>query len=258
MKGAYSRRIHCIPSFGTMTITNRFLNGAVLAGTALTLGLLSTAPAQAFTFADKYHVTVGAGDINKSFTAVFDGNVEGQNVSGLSAEAVFTFLGFAPSGGNTNANFSVALKNTSSGGITSRVSVLGFDVDPNLIAASTSGFFPGAVLKSKFPNQFGPIEVCFKGGQTNNCQGGTGTGLFNGETGTFNPVLTFVGSVDSFTLSNFGVRYQSISGNGFNGASGTGRGKVPTPALLPGLLALGAGVWRKRKGEQAAEAKAEV
>ncbi|MBL1178980.1 PTPA-CTERM sorting domain-containing protein [Pantanalinema sp. GBBB05] len=33
---------------------------------------------------------------------------------------------------------------------------------------------------------------------------------------------------------------------------------VPTPALLPGLIAMGAGVWRKRKAEQAAEAEAEA
>ncbi|MBD2033736.1 cistern family PEP-CTERM protein [Leptolyngbya sp. FACHB-321] len=248
-----------------MTKTNSFLKGAALTGAALTLGLLSTGPVHAFTFAPgKTSVIVEASDINKSFTVEFDGNVERQNVTGLTAEAIFTFLGFTTSGSNTNANFSVNLTNTSSGnpnnpsGIFSRVSALGFDVGPNLIAASTTGFFPGAVRNSAFPNQFGDIEVCFKGGQTNNCQGGTGTGLFNGQTDTFNPVLTFAGSVTSFTLSNFGVRYQSIDGNGFNDDSGTGRGKVPTPALLPGLLALGAGVWRKRKGEQSAEAKAEV
>lgn len=51
-----------------------------------------------------------------------------------------------------------------------------------------------------------------------------------------------------------GAHLQSLTG----GQSGFAAGKIPTPALLPGLIALGAGVWRKRKGEQAAEAKAEV
>jgi len=43
-----------------------------------------------------------------------------------------------------------------------------------------------------------------------------------------------------------------------DGRSGFAVGKVPTPALLPGLIALGASVLRKRKGEQMAEANAEV
>ncbi|MBD2072704.1 cistern family PEP-CTERM protein [Phormidium sp. FACHB-592] len=247
-----------------MTKTNSFLKGAALTGAALTLGLLSTAPVHAFTFAPgKTSVTVEASDINKSFTVEFDGNVERQNVTRLTAEAIFTFLGFTTVGSNTEAKFDVSLKNTSSGGITSRVSALGFNVSQALLGVGNadgdgntrvSGLFSNDRTGS-FPNNFGDINVCFTEGNT--CQGGSNGGVTTGNTGLFTPILAFTGSVDSFTLSNFGVRYQSIGGTNL-GDSGTGRGQVPTPALLPGLLALGAGAWRKRKGEQAAQAKAEV
>ncbi len=248
-------------------MTKTFLKAAVLGGTALALGLLSTAPAHAFTFTNQNNdIVITASDAGQSFTTLFDGNVNGNNVIGLTAQAVFKFLGFTSVGSGSNtkteAAFQIDLTNTSSNGITSRISALGFDVSPSLLGVGSSGGSGNTRVSGifnndragSFPNGFGDIDVCFTNGNT--CQGGSNGGVSNG-TGQFSPILAFSGTVGSFTLSNFGVRYQSVTGTDL-GNSGTGRGKVPTPALLPGLIALGASVLRKRKGEQMAEANAEV
>ncbi|MBE9140720.1 PTPA-CTERM sorting domain-containing protein [Nodosilinea sp. LEGE 07088] len=59
--------------------------------------------------------------------------------------------------------------------------------------------------------------------------------------------LNFNGPISEVTLSNFGVRYQSITGTSL-GTSGTGKGTpIPTPALLPGLVGLGVAALRKRR-----------
>jgi len=82
-----------------------------------------------------------------------------------------------------------------------------------------------------------------------------------GQTGSGTFTLSFAQPVTSATLSDFFLRYQSISGAGFNGASGTGSGtvntstssggtSVPEPGML-GLMAmtllLGAGAHRRRR-----------
>ncbi|MBD2778725.1 cistern family PEP-CTERM protein [Iningainema tapete] len=221
-----------------------------------------TPAASAFTFsASGDSVTIGANDINQSFDIIFDGNSDTKNVNGLSSKATFKFLGFTQLSGKTEAKFDITLFNTSSGGITSRTSALGFNVDkPLLGVGSTGGSSSGNTRVSgifgndrsgSFPNQFGNVDVCFTDG--NNCQGGSNGGVTTGNFGVFSPILAFNGSVNSFTLSNLGVRYQSINGNGFNGASGTGKGlyqappappepkKVPEPGTIAalGLFAVG-------------------
>jgi len=76
--------------------------------------------------------------------------------------------------------------------------------------------------------------------------------VFTGQSGSFTPILAFAGIQNQVTLSNFGVRYQDITGTSL-GTSGTGRGTpVPTPALLPGLIGLGVAAVRKAKAEQSA------
>ncbi|OYD99413.1 hypothetical protein CDG77_01750 [Nostoc sp. 'Peltigera membranacea cyanobiont' 213] len=159
------------------------------------------------------------------------------------------------------ANFDVALDNTSSNGINSRTSGLGFNVYSDLLSTnkldlasgktSSSGLFSNAVLNGNFPNQFGDIDVCFTDGNT--CQGGQNGGVRT-EDGLqkFSFSLAFNKPVDSFALGNFGVRYQSIEGTNL-GTSGTGQGKYykskePSPRRVPepgtsgalGLFAVGA------------------
>jgi hypothetical protein len=220
------------------------------------LSILSASQAEA--------VTIGGAGVqaNQFFFVNYDGNVNQAAVDGLSAQAKFVFLGFTNTASKTTATFDIELQNTSGGGITSRVSALGFNVDPNITGGSVtntpgSSFtnpFTGVVLNSAFPNQFGNIDICFKGGQLNNCQGGTSAGVLTGQTGAFRASLDFLPGLTAFNLDNFGVRYQSIDGNGFYGASGTGTGtpqNVPEPlTFLATGLALGFGELLRRQSKK--------
>lgn len=231
-----------------------------------TIGLCSVllaAPASAFTF-NNGSVGIGVSDIGKSFQVAFDGSVDRTPIPGLSSLATITFLGFQAAGSNTLANLQISLANTSS--VVSRTSALGFNTSPSVTSASVAsgGLFSNTVLNGSLPNGFGSIGVCFTNGNT--CQGGRNGGVFNGNTGTFSPTLAFSGSVNSFTLSNFGVRYQSIAGVS-QGTSGTGSGtplpppppppppptqKVPEPGFVGALALTGVAVLRYRKRRQVA------
>lgn len=208
--------------------------------------------ASAFSFVNNT-VGVSTEDLNKSFTVKFDGNVSTQTVSGLTSAATFKFLGFAPTSSTTTtgkgktlvtttvvqtiAQFEVMLKNTSSGAIGSRVSGLGFNTDKEEAAASSSGLFTKGHLNGAFPNQFGNVDVCYNDGNT--CQGGQNGGVNNNQSlpgtfqqGSFLASLTLNGSVNSFSMSNLGVRYQSISGTSL-GTSGTGKSVLFIPPITP-------------------------
>jgi hypothetical protein len=108
-------------------------------------------------------------------------------------------------------------------------------------------------LSSTYPNGIGSVDVCFKDASTGSCAGGGGGGLDIGQTGSGTFALGFSSPVSSLTLSDFYVRYQSISGvPGISSASGAGTlssttsssstsGGTPVPE--PGMLGLfGAGV----------------
>jgi len=199
-------------------------------------------------------VTVTAADVGQSFTVDYNGFVNGGTVvNGLTSSAVMTVVGVS----STSITLSVAITNTSSSPITgSRVSVFGFDTNPNVISAAATGFFTGTVVKSglQLPSGFGSIEMCVKNGQLNNCSGGGGTGISLGQSGTTNLTLNFTSiGASGVTFSNFGVRYQSITGAG-NVSSAVGRGTpqtppIPEPASLAvfglGALMVGAAL-RKR------------
>ncbi len=192
--------------------------------------------------------------VGDSFTVDFDGNVAGQNLPGLTAEAVFTVTAFTSS----SISFKIDLTNTTSDPLDSRVSSLGFDTTPDITGASASGIFNFAVLGSSYPNGFGSIEACFNDAQANTCNGGGGGGVNKGSTGTFNIVLDFNGPITQFSFDKFGVRYQSITGTTL-GTSGTGTGTVntdPTPAPEPTTMVLlgtglvGAALARRRARQQ--------
>jgi hypothetical protein len=205
-------------------------------------------------------VGIDAMDIGKEFTVLFNGNVSTKDVSGLTSEAIFKFLGFNTVGSKTEAAFEITLTNTTSGNLLSRTSALGFDVlsfDGTSFGSSLSlggignpsgsgdtrtvGLFSNDRTGS-FPNQFGSVDVCFTNGNT--CQGGTNGGVDNNpststpQTGKFTATVAINGNVERMALSNFGVRYQSIDGNSadgqnFRGDSGTGEGTVKTPPKPP-------------------------
>ncbi|MEY3299697.1 MAG: hypothetical protein RLZZ597_2957 [Cyanobacteriota bacterium] len=206
---------------------------AFLGASVLALGSLGLSgvfmPANAFTFSGGSVTGITADDIGKYFDVNFDGNVSTNPVEGLTSTARFKLTEF----NGLSALFDVDLTNTSSAPIGSRVSVIGFDVTPDISGATSVGDFNITVLDSALPNQFGNIGVCVKGGGGGaNCQGGGGAGASTGESLGFNLALNWSNQLDSFDLSNFGVRYQSITGTTF-GTSGTGRGTPQKPEEPP-------------------------
>lgn len=216
-----------------------------LTSKALLALALFTAP----TFAASIDLT--SANVGSTFTILLDGNVAGQNVSNLTGKANITLTGLS---GNT-ATFDVTLYNTSSSPVTSRISGFGFDTDATISSASVTGVFANAVLNAGLPNNAGSLDVCFTNGNT--CQGGGGTGIASGSSGMFSATLNFASNLSSLDLSDFKVRYQSITGVA-GGNSGTGMGYlppndppggVPEPGtyLLCSAGLAGIGLFRRRK-----------
>ncbi|MFB2935888.1 cistern family PEP-CTERM protein [Aerosakkonemataceae cyanobacterium BLCC-F154] len=222
---------------------------------------LNTAPALGFDFIDD-GVGIDTEDIGQEFKVLFEGNVSETDVSGLTSEAIFKFLGFNALGSKTEAAFEITLTNTTSGDLLSRTSALGFDVfnfngtslgsKLSLLGigndtGNSSGKTRTTGLFSKdrsgsFPNKFGDVDVCFTNGNT--CQGGSNGGVDNNpstsnpQTSKFTATLAMDGEVQRMALNNFGVRYQSINGTSadgqnFNGDSGTGRGTAGPKTTQP-------------------------
>lgn len=250
--------------------------GLSVIGSVGVYSLTVAASASAFSFFDGgTAVGISDSDIGKEFTVNFNGNVNEKDVSGLSSEALFKFEGFKTVGTKTEALFDVKLTNTSSNGITSRSSALGFNVlnfDGTSLGSTLSLIGVGNANREgntrvtglfsndrsgEFPNKFGDIDVCFTDGNT--CQGGGSGGVTTGNERNFKATLAFSGEVQSFALNNFGVRYQSINGQTFAGDSGTGRGtidigipserprQVPEPTATTALFLIGAGVLKYGK-----------
>lgn len=153
----------------------------------------------------------GAADIGQSYTVNYDGYADGRVIAGLSGQTTFTLTGVS---GNSYS-FSYSVTNTSGAPIdASRISIFGFDTDPNITGASATGIFDQAATNANVPSGFGRVDVCFKGAGGPNCAGGGGVGVDLGDTGTGTLTLTFASLPEQLALSNFFVRYQSIDGAG--------------------------------------------
>jgi hypothetical protein len=242
----------------------QFLARSLLLGllTASVSALVETAPAQAFSWSQTYQtITLNPGDqAGTSFSVNFNqGYIDGQLTQGLTSRAVFTLLEAFTS---TTAKFRVDLTNTSYGFTTaSRMSGLGFDVDPGLTNATASGIFSQALLEGTSNTMiggYGRVDICYTNGNT--CAGGRGTGnsggVLLGQTGSFNTNLTFANSSSDYVFRNFVVRYQSVNlEDGRTGQSGYGVGEVPTPALIPGLIGMGVAALRKKRQTTQEESK---
>ena len=106
--------------------------------------------------------------------------------------------------------------------------------------------------------------MCFKDAKTGACSGGGSGGLTTGQTGTGTFTLNFSQPLSELTLSDFFVRYQSITGAG-NVTSASGAGtltssggststssggtSVPEPGMLGlfGAALIGVGLMRSRR-----------
>lgn len=215
--------------------------GIAVLALAGVLGMAQAPRASAFTIDGDRINGIDQFDVGQSFETIFDGNVEGGKVDGLSSKAQFTLTSFKLTEFGTEVEFDIELSNTSS--IDSRTSAFGFDIDN--AAIESVAIYPNGLFANGHTSS---IEACFNNG--NNCQNG---GLSIGESGQLSAKLTLSESVQTFAMSNFGVRYQSISdGEQLSGASGTGRGtlsspkparqtSIPEPSTTIGIFLLGLG-----------------
>ncbi|GEO00601.1 hypothetical protein NSE01_24330 [Novosphingobium sediminis] len=192
-------------------------------------------------------------DIGKAVTLDYNGydSNGGASIGGLTGSTTFTLTGVS---GN-DYTFDYSVSNTSSAPVTgSRISGFAFNTDPTITGASSTGAYGFTQLNSNYPNGIGTVDVCFKDANTGACSGGGSGGLTLGQTGTGSFVLSFASPVSALTLSDFYVRYQSITGiPGVSSATGAGTissstsggststGGTPVPE--PGMLGLfGAGI----------------
>ncbi|HEX4846763.1 MAG TPA: cistern family PEP-CTERM protein [Novosphingobium sp.] len=181
--------------------------------TALAALALSAAPAQADV------ITLGSGSVGQSYTFNFDGFSGSTTIQGLTSLATFTLTAIT---GNSYT-FNYSLTNTTSSPLTSRLSGFGFNTNPDITSASSTGAFSYTTVGGSYPNGIGAIDVCFKDAKTGSCSGGGSGGLTTGTTGTGSFTLNFSQPVTSLSLSDFYVRYQSITGAGnITSASGSG------------------------------------
>ncbi|WP_240959696.1 cistern family PEP-CTERM protein [Novosphingobium olei] len=198
-------------------------------------------------FADS--MTFGSTDISKSVTLNYNGysGSGGSSISGLTGSTTFTLTGVS----NNTYTFDYSVSNTSSAPVTgSRISSFAFNTDPTIASATSTGAFSQTTLNSNYPNGIGNVDVCFKDATTGSCAGGGSGGLTLGQTGTGSFSLSFSSPVSAVTLSDFFVRYQSITGvPGISSASGAGTissgsttssggTSVPEPGML-GLFGMG-------------------
>lgn len=221
--------------------------------------VLASTPA----FADT--ILLDASSINKSYTFDYNGFSDGTTINGLTAQTTFTLTSIS---GN-DYNFSYAVKNTTQSPLTSRLSGFGFNTNPDIMGAQSTGAFGYTTIGSSYPNGIGAIDVCFKDAKTGSCSGGAGGGLVAGASGTGTFKLSFASPITSLTLGDFYVRYQSITGAGnITSASGVGTNTstssssggtpVPEPGMvgLFGLALAGFALLRRRRSTRLSPAMA--
>ena len=184
-------------------------------------------------------ITLDPSSVGQSYTFNYNGFSDGTTINGLTASTTFTLT-------STTANsytFSYSVANTTSDPLTSRISSFAFNTDPTISSATSTGAFSYTTLDSNYPNGIGNVDVCFKDAATGSCAGGGSGGLTTSESGAGSFTLNFSSPISSLTLSDFFVRYQSITGAGnVTSASGegtmtsTGGTSVPEPGVLGMML----------------------
>jgi len=172
-------------------------------------------------------VTITSADVGDTGTGTFNGLINGTTpVPELGGSLM---LGLTTVNFNTNTwTFSYSLTNTTDAPWTSEISAFGFNVDPTLNSATSTGYFPKAVMNVNVSGGVGTMDFCATAGPT--CNGGGSNGLVNDATGTGTFTLDFDGTANSstvITLDDFFIRYQAINGPGVSGGSGVGFGDVP-------------------------------
>ena len=203
-------------------------------------------------------ITVTPANVGSSYTVGYDGYSDGRVIDGLTGQVTLTLAEVV----DNSYKFDYTVTNTSSDPIdASRISIFGFNTDPNILDATSTGLFDQTATTANVPTGFGQVDLCFKGAGGNNCSGGAGEGVNIGSSASGTLTLNFSDPLDQLTLSDFFVRYQAIEGAGSTtsaigrgtatptGSTGgsTGGTPIPAPAAL-WLFAAGLGVLGLRVG----------
>jgi hypothetical protein len=134
----------------------------------------------------------------------------------------------------TTVTFNYSISNTSQSPVlTSRISNFAFDTTPTILASapnSITGVFDTVRVNANQPNGIGTVETCFTDA---NCPGGGSGGVTIGNTGGGTATLYYGGLINSFTIDNAFVRYQSVSCTAGSPCSGSASGTVTGGAAVP-------------------------
>jgi len=209
----------------------RFIRQSALAAAAVIATALVSAPAFAAATINPdgsvtFDTTAGSNTINVTYNGL--GGDPKAVTPGLSAYLTLTFTGVT----NNVFSFDYTLQNTSTAAGT-RVSGLGFDTSPDVIAVNSSGVFDEHQLGGNFASI--GADTCFNGGPGNCPESNPANAVLFGTSGSGSLSFT-LGSPSgqtSITLSNFLDRYQGFSTTNVNGARVTSAVGVGTPGAVP-------------------------
>lgn len=181
----------------------------------------------------------------------FNGFIDGVFSSDLHADLSFdgTFINI---GGEINT-WTVVFKLTNTSSISSRISVFGFDSNPEILNATSTGVFD-FVSSGNLPG-VGTIGLCVKDVTGNNCAGGGGGGIESGSYGEFTLVFDLSDSYGSISMNNFAIRYQAIGGIEDDSGHGV-LTMIPEPAtwimMIVGFAGMGMALKYRRRREYGA------
>ena len=176
-------------------------------------------------FADA--ITLDSSKVGQTVTLGFNGMADGNTITGLTGTTTLTLTGIT----GTSYNFNYTVTNTTSNPVDSRISSFGFDTSPEISGATSTGTYNNTTIGGQVPSPFNTVDVCFKAGGSNSCSGSGG--VLDGQTGSGTLSLSFASAPTSLTLSDFFVRYQSITGAGYV-TSATGAGTITTSGSTSG------------------------
>ena len=188
-------------------------------------------------FADA--ITLDSSSVGQTVSLGYNGMADGSTIAGLTGSATLKLTSI----NGTSDNFDYTVTNTTSNPVDSRISSFGFDTNPDISNATSTGTYANAVLGGQVSTPFNNVDVCFNAGGSNSCSGSGG--VLDGQTGSGTLSLSFASAPSSLTLSDFFVRYQSITGAGYV-TSATGAGTITssggstggTPVPEPGMIGL--------------------
>lgn len=236
---------------------------------ATSLGLLAATPAAA------EPIEFDNSDINVDYTIDFNAFTGDGVINDLTSQLILTLTSIV--GGTYNFDYSIINTTDPADTVDGRVSGFAFNTDPTLASASVNGTYTKVGYDANYPNGIGNVDVCFKdSGSANSCAGGGSAGPFAGQSGGGTLSLNFGGAVSTLTLSDFYVRYQSVTGAGIgsdgkpigsasgeqvtsSGNTTSGGTDVPEPSMVL-LFGLAAGMifagTRRRRTEESEDALA--